>query len=301
MRLKLDKVNWNLWLLLTFCVITAVSCSVERRTTVKNYPVATPFVYSNKVILSGIESKIEKKQLSLDLSNYWDDSLKARKEQHVVFWYRMNNPSIFDSINVSRSKNFMNAFLNSQGYYYASLLDSIHIDTLADQLRVNTFMTINLGKKITIDSINYQLSDSSLQAIALLKQKNSLIEKGSPYSKQLIGAELDRLIGIYRNNGYYKLTREDVFTEVDTTDTRLTKLTLNPFKQVELIAESAKKRQLNPTWNISINKRPTYDSSKLVQYRIGNIYYYPETSLTDITDSLINKPGSKEEQYPGEL
>ncbi|MEI6585429.1 MAG: BamA/TamA family outer membrane protein [Sediminibacterium sp.] len=299
MRLKLDKVNWNLWLLLTFSAMLVVSCSEERRTTVKNYPVATPFVYSNKVILDGIESKIEKKQLSVDLSNYWDDSLKARKEQHVVFWYRINNPSIFDSINVSRSKNFMNAYLNSQGYYYANLVDSIHIDTIADQLRVHTYMNINLGKKITIDSINYQLSDSSLQATTLLNQKSSLLKKGSPYSKQLIGTELDRLIGIYRNNGYYKFTREDIFTEVDTVDTHLIALTLNPFKQAALIAESAKKRQLNPTWNISINKRPTYDSSKLVQYTIGNIYYYPETSLTDITDSLITKTGLKEEKYPG--
>ena len=299
MRLKLDKVNWNLWLFLTFSVLAAVSCSEERRTTVKNYPVAIPFVYSNNVILSGTESKIEKKRLNIDLNNYWDDSLKARKEQHVVFWYRISNPSVFDSINVSRSKNFMNAYLNSQGYYYASLLDSIHIDTIADQLRVNTFMNINLGKKITIDSIKYQLSDSSLQAITLLQQKSSLVEKGSPYSKQLIGAELDRLINIYRNSGYYKLTREDVFAEVDTTDTHLIQLTLSPFQQAALIAESAKKRQLNPTWNISINKRPTYDSSKLVQYAIGNIYYYPETSLTDITDSLINKTDLKEEKFSG--
>ena len=299
MHLKLDKVNWNLGLLLTFYVIAAASCSQERRTTVKNYPVATPFVYSNKVLLTGTESKVEKKQLMVALANYWDDSLKVRKEQQVVFWYRINHPSLFDSINIRRSKNFMNAFLNSQGYYYANLIDSIHIDTIADQLRVNTFMKINLGKKITVDSINYQLKDSSLQAITLLNQKSSLIEKASPYSKQLISAELDRLIGIYRNNGYYKFTREDIFTEVDTTDLHLIDLTLNPFQQAKLIAESAKKRQLNPTWNINIYKRPTYDSSKLIQYTIGNIYYYPETSLTDITDSLVAKTGWKEERYPG--
>jgi len=108
---------------------------------------------------------------------------------------------------------------------------------------------------------------------------------------------LDRLIGIYKRKGYYKLTREDLFAEIDTTDISLIELTLDPFKQAELIAASARKRRQNPTWNVTIKKRPTADSSKLTQFKVANIYYYPETKITDVTDSLITANGFMEEKY----
>lgn len=297
MHLKGAKVNRFLWLLWISSVLALASCSEERRISVKNYPKNTAFIYSNKVILNGVDSKDERKRLTAELDNYWDDSVKARKEQRVLFWYRIKNPPVFDSVNMQRSKNFMNAYLNSQGYYYAGLQDSIHKDTSGDQIRVHAFMTIDIGKNITIDSVYYQLGDSSLQDLTLRRQRGSLLKKGSAYSKQVISSELDRLIGIYRNNGYYKFTREDIFAEVDTTDLNLISLTLDPFKQAEQIAESARKRRQNPVWDIGIKKRTTFDSSKLLQYHIGNIYFYPETKLTDITDSLLRQKGFKEEAH----
>jgi len=70
----------------------------------------------------------------------------------------------------------------------------------------------------------------------------------------MINEELDRLIGIYRGNGYFKLTREDLYAEVDTTDMSLMQFTLNPFEQVAQIAAAAKRRQENPNWDIKIKK-----------------------------------------------
>jgi hypothetical protein len=129
------------------------------------------------------------------------------------------------------------------------------------------------------------------------RMKGRLIKKGDNYSKQIINEELDRLIKIYRNNGYYKFTKEDIFAEVDSSDIGLMNITLSPFKQAELIAATTKKRLENPQWDISIKKRPTYDSSKLIQYAIGNIYFYPETKLSDVTDSLPYDKSFLEENY----
>lgn len=297
MHLKGAKVNRFLWLIGVLTLLVMASCSEERRTTVENYPANTAFIYHNQIQVNGVQSKVEKKRLSLDLENYWDDSLKARREQRRLFWYRIKKPPVYDSTNLLRSKNFMNAYLNSQGYYYASLSDSIHVDTVNDQIRVSAMMTIDPGKNITIDSIGYQLDDSVLQNIAERNMKFSLIKKGNAYSKQLINDELDRLIGIYRRKGYYKFTKEDIYAEIDTTDQSLITVTLDPLKVAELIAASARKRSLNPTWDVMIKKRTTYDSSKLIQYSVGNIYYYPETKLTDITDSLMFDKRFSEKKY----
>jgi outer membrane protein insertion porin family len=297
MRFTGDKVNRFLWLIGILSLLQLASCSEERRTIVKDYPVNTAFIYSNKVLVNGVSSKDEKKRLTLELDNYWDDSLKARKEQRVLFWYRIKNPPVFDTVNLSRSRNYMNAYLNSQGYYYSHIKDSAHLDSIGDQVRVHAIMNVTPGKNITIDSVDYQLEDSSLQAITLQRMKGRLLKKGGNYSKQIINEELDRLIKIYRNNGYYKFTKEDIFAEVDSSDINLMNITLSPFKQAELIAATTKKRLENPQWDISIKKRTTYDSSKLIQYSIGNIYFYPETKLTDVTDSLPYDKSFLEDNY----
>ena len=297
MRFNGDKVNRFLWLIGILSLLQLASCSEERRTSVKDYPVNTPFIYSNKVLVNGVSSKDEKKRLTLELDNYWDDSLKARKEQRVLFWYRIKNPPVFDSVNLSRSRNYMNAYLNSQGYYYSNIKDSTSIDSVGDQFRVHALMNVTTGKNITIDSVDYQLEDSTLQTITNQRMKGRLLKKGDHYSKQIVNEELDRLIKIYRNNGYFKFTKEDIYAEVDSSDISLMNITLNPFKQAELIAATTRKRLENPQWDISFKKRTTYDSSKLTQYSVGHIYYYPETKLSDVTDSLPLDKSFTEENY----
>ena len=205
----------------------------------------------------------------------------------------LNTPPVFDSANLMRSINFMNAYLNSQGYFYSSLKDSVSIDTFKTQLRTNVFMNIAVGKNISIDSVSYNFTDSSLHALVLANSSATLLKKGKPYTKHVIGNELDRLSNLFRQNGYYNFNRDDLLAVVDTLDTKLLPLTLDPFKQAQIIAQAAKRRRENPTWDINLTHRPIIDSSKLLQFTMGNIYYYPETAITDISDSLIRRTDFK--------
>src|ERR1700741_2464314 len=114
MNLNFHKVN-----LATFCVLSVLlammsSCSVLKRTRVRNEPVNKPFVFANKISLKGNIAKDEKIRLTNELDNYWDDSLKVRMVQQFGIFYVLRNPPVFDSVNINRSINFMNAYLNSQ-------------------------------------------------------------------------------------------------------------------------------------------------------------------------------------------
>jgi outer membrane protein insertion porin family len=268
------------------------SCSVSKNTRVKNYPVGIPFMYENNIQLTGTMTKDEKKRLTNDLADYWDDSLQVKRLQKFGFFYKLDAPPVFDSANITRSINFMNAYLNSQGYYYATFKDSVRIDSVKDQLRTTVTILIDAGKNITIDSVSFNLEDSNLQKITAGEQKNTLLKTGTPYSKELINRELDRLVSVYRQNGYYFFTREDIRAVVDSFDTRLLTLTLDPFKQAQIIAEAARNRRIDPKWDVAILKRPTLDSNKLTQYHVGRLYFYPETKLADIPDSLVALPDS---------
>ncbi|MEN9459708.1 MAG: hypothetical protein RL135_2331, partial [Bacteroidota bacterium] len=263
------------------------SCSEQKRTWVRNYPKNTPFVYNNQITLHGNFTKDEKKRLLSDLQNYWDDSLKVPKQQQFGLFYKIKNPAVFDSTNIDRSALFMNSYLNAQGYYYSVLTNNYTIDTVKDQIRASVFMDIDAGKNITIDQVSYEMNDSTLQQIAVAEAGKSYLKKSNPYSKQVISNELDRMVGLYRKNGYYKITREDVYAYVDSNNTKLFALTIDPFEQAKLLSEVAKAKKENPNWDIAIRQREVEDSSRILKYHIGNLYYYPETKITDVPDSLI--------------
>ncbi len=289
MGLTFHNIHIRSFLCFSLLLVLFSSCSIVNFTTVKNPPANKAFVFDNKIELKGNISKDEKKRLSEELVNYWDDSLKVPKIQQFGVFYKIKNPPVFDSANITRTVALMNAYLNSQGYYYATYADSVKIDTVKEQIRAKINMRIQVGKNITIDSVSFALGDSTLQQLTKEKENNTLLKKGVPYTKGLISSELDRLVGLYRQNGYFLFTRDDIFAEADTTDPRLLELTLDPFKQAQLIAEAAKARRENPTWDITIFNRPITDSNRLKRYYIGQLYYYPETKMSDIPDSLLKR------------
>jgi hypothetical protein len=267
---------------------------------VKNYPVDTPFVYNNKVNINGKLTKDEETRLQENLLNYWADSLFARRVQKLGVLYTLKNPPIFDTSTISTTRRFMNSFLFSQGYFSPVLRDTFYIDTFqknkqAAQLRTTVVMSIDPGKREIIDSLGYQLEDTTLQRIARRNANASKIQPGkTPYSKEVIAAELDRLVALYRARGYFLIRRDNLAAVVDTVNISLLKLTLDPFEQAELIQEVAKKSEENPTAVITVKQRRfadtsvTYsDTSFLKRFYAGEIYYYPETHVTEYPDSIL--------------
>ena len=287
------------------CLLT--SCSEQKvllvfnRTIVKNPPKDTPFVFDNKINVTGDIPKDEKTQLGEDLMNYWDDSLFARKVQKFGFFYTIKNPPLFDTINFIRTRAYMSSYLRSLGYYNTILSNSFHIDTTTNQLRTTVIMDIVPGKKTIIDSLGYDIENTTLQNIALRNAKNTAIIPGkTPFGKQVIASELDRLVSLFRRRGYFLLTRDNLVAEADTTDLALLQKITDPFLQAEAMSAATERRKINPTSIITIRKREDEDSSRnnsdtaFRQYYIGHIYYYPEmNALEDLQpDSLVNDSSS---------
>ncbi|MFY7652238.1 MAG: BamA/TamA family outer membrane protein [Chitinophagaceae bacterium] len=282
---------YNLFLL---CIFFLSGCTI-----VKQFNANKPFVFDNSVVLNGQLSKDERKTMLFEIGNYWDDSLKALKTQQFGIIYKLKKPPVFDSTKLSSSILSMNAYLNAKGFYYANFQPNYRFDTVKNQIRTYINMKIDIGKGITIDSASVALSDSNLQQLATSYFSNSFLKKGIPYSKQLISSELDRLTLLFKRNGYYKLQKEDFYALVDTLDKRMLSFNFNPFNQAKLIADITKNRNINPNWDVQIQQKPITDSSKLIQYKIGHIYYFPEyngyDALTDVVkDSslLVQKTGN---------
>jgi outer membrane protein insertion porin family len=253
-------------------------------TIVKNYPVNKPYVYQTNINVIADMPSEDKTLLADRLENQLDDSMRPRAINKVL-WKVMKNPPAYDVANADKSVLFMRTLLVSLGYFYDSTSYRIKIDsTDAASGKFPTTVTFDVAPGIltTLDSIKYTLdtplrnnNQVELQRLADANMKDAIIKKGDPFSKAPIATELDRLVELYRNNGYMRLSREELIVLWDTLNVELLQPSLDPFEQVEILQKLAEQRK-KPTADLEIKLRPGFDSAKVGKYYVGNVYLYPD-------------------------
>jgi len=247
-----------------------------------------PFVYRTTIKVEGNIKGDEKQDLEIRLQNQLDDSLQTKTVTaffsgwHFVY-KKLANPPVFDTANLTRSIYFMNSLLNSNGYYSPQIKDTVFIktmdknDSLKEQ-RVTIQFIVNPGKQMVFDSVGFSLTTTEFQQIAMESRNQSLIKVGQPYSKQLLTSEVNRLVDSFRNNGYFRFTKEDLYVEHDTVFSALIDPSLDPIEQAELL-EKLKQKKENPTVTVVVRQRPTRDSTHLIKYYIGQTTVYPDLTV----------------------
>ena len=148
------------------------------------------------------------------------------------------------------------------------------------QERVSVKYTINAGNPTLIDTISYRLQRPELQQLAIQTMPQSFLLKGTPVTKGNVLAEISRLVELFRNNGYYKFSSDDLKLRGDTTIASLTNISDDPFENIRLLAEANKKRD-KPTIKLAMVLNPAADSLRLKKYYINNIYIWPDFTQED--------------------
>jgi hypothetical protein len=264
------------------------ACTEVKKAMVHDYPKGIPFVYDNKIVVKDAETKNALRDLTYNLDNYWDDSLKVRKIRQFGVFNTIIQPTTFYPERIDRTKQFMQNYLATKGYHHPSLNMIIRIDTVKNERRVYLKMEVALNKKTIIDTVTYEFGDKAMQDIAEKNSSLSYVKKGNAYSNQNINNELDRFVDLFRSYGYYYFTKEKIFAEVDTMNTSLMKLNLDPLAQVNQIQDAIKKSKENPSWKISFQLRNT-NPSITKAYPIKQQIFYSDLSLADNPDSILVK------------
>lgn len=254
---------------------------------VKEFPRGKPFPYSTELKLENVKLPQSKKiQLRDALYTQLDDSLQVRKVLTLGLRNRILSPPVFDTIYIDRSKTFMTGLLASQGYFNPHITDTFWIDTVRKrnprktQIRAYTRFVVNPGNALRYDSVGYDIQIPELQALAMENIDKSLVKKNAQYSTNDISAELDRLLNIYRDNGYYKITREDLYAEHDTVVAALIDPGLDPFEQFELL-DSLSRKTREPTINVVFKQRAPKDTSHVAKYTWGKVNIFPDRMLLE--------------------
>ncbi|HEV8080399.1 MAG TPA: BamA/TamA family outer membrane protein, partial [Chitinophagaceae bacterium] len=261
----------------SFLFIAATLFIFSGCTIVRKYQKNKPFVYANNINLNidGVTSD-EKVIIKSRLNTQLDDSSKIRTKDVAFVLHYIDRPPVFDTISARASAENMQTSMVNLGYYSAKTSYKYFIDSSKQlQKRVTTTYEVNAGKRTLIDTFAYLLSKPELQQLALQTKNESPLQKNTPVTKAAISQEAARLVDLYRNNGYYKFTTEELRVTGDTTIEALTTVSDDPFEAVRLLAEASEKRN-KPTIRLGMLLNKSADSTRLNKFYVRNIYILPD-------------------------
>ena len=269
MCLKLLKVG------LAFSILFS-ACTIPRK-----YQKGKPFVAKNTIeVKEGNFTKDERNALKQRLNGQFEDSSKVRIKDVLFFLHYIDKPPVYDSAYSALSAENMKASMLHLGYYRANTSFKADTITMGKVQKVNVQYSVKVGKPTRIESIDYYLKDSILQLITNKNLNNTLLKQNQPITKISILGEIARLVEVYRNNGYYKFTAEELKVRGDTSIAALTTISDDPFEQLQLLAEAQAKID-SPTIKIAIVLNPPTDKSRINQFYINNIYILPDYKIGD--------------------
>jgi outer membrane protein insertion porin family len=242
----------------------------------KKYQKDKPFVISNTIKVNG--GNFTKDQLSAlksRLNAQLDDSSTINVVDKYFIRHIYLKPAVFDTASAAKSASNIKASMLHLGYYRAKVDYKADTAVKNKQQRVAVQYIVTPGKPTLIDTISYRLKKTDIQQLTMQNMDKTLLERDKPVSKAAVLGEISRLVNLYRNNGYYKITSEELKMRGDTSLEALTSISDDPFEQLRLLAEAQQGKD-SPKIKLGLVLNAPADSNRLKKYYINNIYILPD-------------------------
>lgn len=175
-------------------------------------------------------------------------------------------PQIYDEILSKRSEDQLKQYANSKGYFRASVTSSVTFKEKKKKAIINYYL--KTGEQYNIRKINYFIKDLALQKLYFNDPLKSEIRIGDPFDIDMLEQHRSDIVKLFRNNGYYYFSKDDVKFIADSSAY---------LKQVlvDLVIRPAEKNQI--------------DSAKIFQPFYLNKFYYSilpgNSAVTSTRDS----------------
>jgi hypothetical protein len=222
---KIIKLSIPLLILLIF----ASSCSIR-----KNIPPDEYLMHQHKIKNEPRAFREELKGLARPTLNrrlaglvrarmwiyFWTDN---EKEKGFASFLRRNlgePPVLLDTNLVQTSARQMEQFLFNKGFFDAQVEHEI----ILQGKKATATYELKPGDPYLIDEIEYYIQDRIIDSLVMTDTSNSYLERGKRYDMQTLREERERITFFLRNNGFYNLTRDFIYFDVDTSAGRSIRL-----------------------------------------------------------------------------
>lgn len=123
-------------------------------------------------------------------------------------------PQIYDEALVQRSNEQLKQFMNNKGYYQAFVSDSVIFND--NKRKATVKYKIEGGVRHTIRDVRYHFVSPELRSIFMDDSVKNKFQPGNPFDIYELEKQQERIVKLYKNNGYYYFTKNQVRYLADT-------------------------------------------------------------------------------------
>jgi len=123
-------------------------------------------------------------------------------------------PVILDTFLTKITKNQLQKFVFSKGYFDSKVRDSVVLDV--KNKRAKTFYFITKSKPYLVQNISYKIEDPLIEYFIFNDTISTLIKRKMIYDEDVLQKERERITESQLNNGYFYFAPEYVYYLVDT-------------------------------------------------------------------------------------
>jgi len=198
--------------------------------------------------------------------------------------------AVFDSAKVKLTEDRFREYLFAEGFLKNHVTSKV--DTFAKFTTVA--YKVNPGRPYLIDSIAYDIGDTTITRLMRENIRGSIIKKGGRFRQDDLSAERDRIDALLKDNGYYDFSKQYIDYSVDTA------MLGNRHVLVLLMIHDPAKRGYHKRFVID-SVRFTTDASLSLKTReresrsyrdIRYVYYYDNYNLKILSQRVFVLPGN---------
>lgn len=171
-------------------------------------------------------------------------------------------PELLDTVLVNYTKRQFKVYLRNQGYFNATVSDSVIKLGFLKKKRVKIIYTIDPGTPLTINNIVYNYPDSTNIKQLIENNKSLQLKTGKKIDVDELETFRNNVSNYFRNNGYYYFSKQLISYQIDTTN--------NKYSNATLIVN----------FNNNVNKNKVYTTWKIRNINVFNDYS-PNLALQD--------------------
>ena len=168
---------------------------------------------SQEELATYIRQKENLRILGIFRFHLWLYNLSSKKKQDDWLKRIGEQPNIYNEILTLRSSDQLEQFFNNKGYFNAK----VETDTKLNPKRkkANVKYKIKVGEPYRIRNIRYDVEDANLRTIFLSDTTGRLVESGDIFDFDRLDAERNRIVSLFKNNGYYFFNKDFIRYLVD--------------------------------------------------------------------------------------
>lgn len=150
----------------------------------------------------------------------WLYNISSRKRENGLLKRAGEKPQIYNPALALQSQDQLKRYMFNKGYYNARV--DLEVDDNTARRKTNLAFRIKSGELYRIGQISHAIQDSTLQQLYLENYKTRNLIPGNSFDLDLLDAERDRIVGFFRNEGYYYFSKPMIFFMADTLHNRYT-------------------------------------------------------------------------------